>query len=117
MNTFRGKTLLLTALLLLGISLSACQTAHSKKQPNIRRYDLTGRVEFVDQKNSGLTVAHEDIPGFMPAMTMLFKVKDKSALNQLAVGDHIKAVLGYNTQTRETWLRDIVVTNKKRGEK
>jgi Cu/Ag efflux protein CusF len=117
MKTFRGKKLLLLALLLLGINLSACQTAQSKNHPHIRRYDLTGRVEFVDQKNNGLTVAHEDIPGFMPPMTMLFKVKDKATLSQIVVGDHIKAVLGYDTQTRETWLQDIVVTNKNRGGK
>ena len=90
-------------LLLLGLSTLTCQTALSKGSPDIRQFDLQGRVEFVDQKNSGVTVAHEDIPGFMPAMTMLFKVKDNAGLSHLKVGDQIKAVVGYNQQTRETW--------------
>ncbi|MGE3737203.1 MAG: copper-binding protein [Blastocatellales bacterium] len=111
------RTLICCLLMLAAINAAGCQTALSKGTPHIKRYDLSGRVEFIDQKNSGITVAHEDIPGFMPAMTMLFKVKDKAALRRLAVGDQIKAVVSYNQQTRETWLQDIVVTNKKRGEK
>ena len=103
--------------LLTSLSLTACQSVLSKSHSDIKQFHLQGRVEYIDQKNSGLTVAHEDIPGFMPAMSMLFKVKDKAVLQQLAIGDHIKAVLSYNQQTRETWLQDIVINQKNRGEK
>lgn len=114
---FTSKYYLHLLLVLIGVSAAACQTALSKGDPNIKQFNLKGRIEFVDQKNNGLTVAHEDIPGFMPAMTMLFKVKDKAALQRLRVGDHIKAIVGYNSQTRETWLQEIVITQKNRGEK
>lgn len=106
------KTLLLGLPLLLGMVTSACETAFSKVNAKIQQYNLQGRVEFVDQKNSGITVAHEDIPGFMPAMTMLFKVKDKALLNHVRVGDQIKAVVAYDRQTKETWLQQIVVVQK-----
>lgn len=49
-------------------------------------------VQAVDAEKSELTVAHEEIPGFMPAMTMVFRVSpgDAEALKQ---GDRIRARL------------------------
>jgi protein SCO1/2 len=104
--------MMLVVFLLLGGSTWACRTALSKSSSDIKQYDLKGRVEFVDQKNGGVTVAHEDIPGFMPAMTMLFKVKDKASLSGVKLGDQIKAVVVYDRQTKETWLQHIVVVEK-----
>jgi len=53
---------------------------------------------------------HEDIPGFMPAMTML--VKDKASLSSVKLGDQIKVIVAYDRQTKEVWLQQIVVIQK-----
>ena len=40
-----------------------------------------------------MVVAHEDIPGFMDAMTMSFEVNKPSLLHKLKPGDHIRFTL------------------------
>jgi Cu/Ag efflux protein CusF len=107
-------TFLLTLTALTSLS---CQTVWSRDNPDIRRFNLKGVVEFVDQKNCSITVAHESIPEYMPAMTMLFKVRNKNELKPVAHGDQISAIVNYNRQTRESWLENIVVLAKKRGKK
>lgn len=43
--------------------------------------------------NTDITVKHEEIPGFMPAMTMSYKVKDPAVVQELKPGDIIAADL------------------------
>ena len=45
-----------------------------------REYDLEGQVLAVDRSRQEITVKHADIRGFMPGMTMPFKVKDGGVL-------------------------------------
>ena len=42
------------------------------KKPAGKRYELQGRVVAVDSGPREITVAHQDIPGLMPGMTMPF---------------------------------------------
>ena len=58
-----------------------------------RRYELTGQVLAVQQDRSELTVRHDDIPGFMPAMTMTYQVAPASLLNGRKPGELIAATL------------------------
>ena len=58
-----------------------------------REYLLRGQVMKIAAGNSELVVNHGDIPGFMPAMTMAYRVKDEAALRSLAPGDLISATL------------------------
>lgn len=51
---------------------------------------LVGEIKAIDEANSLLKVAHEDIPGFMPAMTMDFSVS-QGDLQNAEVGQRIKA--------------------------
>ena len=53
--------------------------------PEIKRYALRGVVVAVDADKSALRVKHEEIPGFMRAMTMQFKV-DAPTLAAAKVG-------------------------------
>ena len=50
-------------------------------------------METLDILDREITVAHEDIPGFMPAMTMTYVVKDAVLLKDRAPGDLITATL------------------------
>jgi Cu/Ag efflux protein CusF len=57
-----------------------------------KRYALKGVIVEVQTVPSALLVKHEDIPGLMPAMTMLFKV-DAATLKASAKGQAITATL------------------------
>lgn len=59
---------------------------------NVDRYIVEGTVVAVDVPHS-VTIAHQDIPGFMPAMTMPFKVEDPALLHGVAAGDRVYARL------------------------
>jgi protein SCO1/2 len=62
-------------------------------QPEARTYQLTGQVLAVRSETNEILVKHEDIPGFMPAMTMPYTVKDARLLEGRTPGDLITATL------------------------
>jgi protein SCO1/2 len=71
-------------------------------------FDLVGKVVDIDKERKTLTVDHQDIPGFMGAMTMPYAVKDVALLERVSPGDQITAKVvsgsgGY-------WLENIAVT-------
>jgi len=76
------------------------------------RYPLKGKVVEVDVASRKVTIAHEDIPGFMPAMTMPFVVleKDAALLRHVGPGDEITATLV--ALDSRYWLEDLVVARK-----
>lgn len=60
---------------------------------NAREYELRGQVLAVNHEKNELTVKHEDIRGFMPAMTMPFAVKDAGLMRGREPGELIRATL------------------------
>jgi protein SCO1 len=58
-----------------------------------REYELRGQVLGVDRDKAEVLVKAEEIPGWMAAMTMPFKVRDRSLIEHVAVGDLIAARL------------------------
>ena len=59
-----------------------------------KRYPLKGVITAVDFSKPAITVAHEEIPGFMEAMTMAFPVRDDpKVVALLRPGDRIEARL------------------------
>lgn len=54
------------------------------------RYETAGRVVSVNGKARVMKVAHEDIPGFMPAMTMSFDLAPEVSLEGVHAGDEIR---------------------------
>jgi Cu/Ag efflux protein CusF len=52
-------------------------------------YKAVGVIKKIDAENGKITVDHEDIKGYMPAMEMDFSVKDKSLIESAKVGDKI----------------------------
>lgn len=58
-----------------------------------RQYELRGQILAVDRARQELTIKHEDIRGFMPGMTMPFKVKDPRLLDGQKPGDLVQATL------------------------
>lgn len=72
--------------------------------PEIKRYALRGVVVAVDADKSALRVKHEEIPGFMRAMTMQFKV-DAPTLAAAKVG---AALTGQMSRQGKDWVLEAV---------
>lgn len=66
-------------------------------------YDLRGRVVATDTASGRVTVAHQEIPGFMPAMTMPYRLAQPEVISELHPGDVITA--------------RVLVTNDLKGDK
>jgi len=88
----------------LALALLACAN-----KPTGKRYELQGRVVAVDSAGRELTVAHEDVAGLMPAMTMPFLVarSEDWIFGKIGPGDHIHATL---VMTDHAELQDISFT-------
>jgi len=71
---------------------SAPAVAEVPAQPAEKRYPLTGEIVKADPERSVLIVSHDEIKGYMPAMTMEFKVS-KGDLAIAKPGQHIRAEL------------------------
>ena len=67
---------------------SACSRA-----PQAREYQLTGQILAIKPDTNEVLVKHADIPGFMMAMTMPYKVADAALLRGKEPGDLITATL------------------------
>lgn len=89
------------ALVLLSVA-GACSRA--------RRYELQGQILAIDAGRQEITVKHEDVKGFMPGMTMPFKVKDRRVLADRRPGELIKATLVVADSTGH--LEDVVRTGE-----
>ena len=77
---------------------------------NEQRYDLKGKVLSVEAEKHQVTVAHEEIKGYMPAMTMAYTVPSDSNLQIIAPDDEITATLVING--KHSWLEDLIITRQ-----
>ena len=68
-------------------------------------FQVKGQVRALDLADKTVHIAHEDVPGFMPAMEMPFAVKDPTLLKGLAVGDEVTFRLVVTKD--DSWLADI----------
>ena len=79
-------------LLVLSIAVipSACRP---RRAANEKRYPIKGKVVAVATTDHTVTIAHEDITGYMPAMTMPFKIKNEADLAMVKPGDQLTGTL------------------------
>ena len=83
------KAAAVAVLIFLAVALAACAGRRSEEQ----RYELKGKVVAVDRAKGELTIDHEEIAGYMPAMTMPYALRDDDALKVVDVGDRVQATL------------------------
>jgi protein SCO1/2 len=76
----------------LGLALAAGAAGCAKKAEG-RRYEVKGQVLQVSPERREVVLRHEDIPGFMPAMTMPFTVRPPSLLAGRTPGDRVVGTL------------------------
>ena len=58
-----------------------------------KHYELKGQILAVNRDKQELLVKHEEIPGYMMAMTMPYKVQSGGMLDNVGAGDLITAQL------------------------
>lgn len=76
----------------------------------VRRFPAHGVVEDVHAESFQVLIAHDDIPGLMPAMTMNFGVRDSELMARLKPGQIIDFMLEYDG-SRYTVIAVAVVGN------
>jgi len=87
--------LLLVAMVVRTLGAVGC---HSRTSPSsvataAQRYPVRGVVVSIDPTNGSVLLKHDEIPGFMPAMTMAYRLDDPSIISELHPGDLITATL------------------------
>ena len=111
----------LASIFLLSGGLAGCQKANQPQQNQVaeksterpapatqaKRYTLVGAVVSVDKKAHQALISNENIPGYMAAMTMAYRIPDEKTLNTLKTGDYIKATL--IATDSDAWLEDVVI--------
>jgi protein SCO1/2 len=71
----------------------AVLAATCASRPDQREYTLQGQVLAVTPNRHQATINHEEVKGFMAAMTMPYSVRDPKQLEGIAPGDLINAKL------------------------
>ena len=71
----------------------AIASAACSRTPPAKEYQLKGQILDIKPETNEVLVKHGDIPGFMPAMTMPYKVQDGKLLAGKEPGDLITATL------------------------
>jgi protein SCO1/2 len=105
-----NSTVLCAVLFLWVGFISAC---HSNKTPTFdgqQRFAMTGRVVAANLEYKKVTIAHDNIPGYMEPMTMAFTLQDDATLQTLKRGDQVRATLVVDPRTNLTWLEKFEVT-------
>jgi protein SCO1 len=101
---------LFLCLLCLFVALCLCFVASCSRSGGEKRYDLKGQVVLVEPDKHLVTVSHEDIKDYMPAMTMPFTVPSESDLKILAPGDQITATLVVDGS--HAWLEGLIISQQ-----
>lgn len=68
-------------------------------------FQVNGVVQRFEDNGKTVVIAHDDIPDFMPAMTMPFTVKDATQLKEIHPGDAVQFELVVTKE--DSWISEI----------
>jgi protein SCO1 len=78
------------------ISVLGVMALHQRNHPvqvalaGPKTFEVRGQVRSLDISSKVVRITHEEIPNYMPAMTMPFSVKEPELLEGLATGDNVQ---------------------------
>jgi protein SCO1/2 len=81
-------------------------------KPATREFQLHGQVVQSDPSKKTIVVRHGDIPGFMPGMTMRYKVKQTTDADGLRPGDIVDAKVSVLRDGSDFWLSGVRITER-----
>ena len=95
------------AALLVGVALvgGACEKTSTPDTKTPFHHQVRGLVRGLPPDHKTVDVEHEDIPGFMPSMTMPFEVRGETEIGKLKLGDAIGFRL--NVTQRDSWIDQV----------
>ncbi len=99
----KSRFVLAAAMLLLTVFVGCART---------KRYPLQGEVLEKNAAASEITVNHGDIPGFMMAMAMPYRVKNPAIIQEVQPGDKITAEVVVGSDRSDYWLENVRITDK-----
>jgi protein SCO1/2 len=110
LSGLRGKFPLAAALIVAALlAAPACRRVETPPEAvsaSAARYLIQAVIRQINPDKPEMTLEHEEIPGFMAAMTMAFAVKaDPGILRELKVGDRIAATLV--VEGENSWIEGI----------
>ena len=87
---------------------SACQKAETQTaSAEAKRYALKGKIVAVDKAKKKANIAHDEVPGYMPAMTMDFPIKDDWVFDELSKDAEVRGDLVVDKDG--FWLENIAI--------
>jgi protein SCO1 len=97
----------------LALLLPSCKsTANESNGSDAKRYPFKGKVVSVDKAKKTATIDHEEIPGFMSAMTMSFPIHEDWVWNELTPGSEIQAELVVDNKAKDSyWLEKVGIVS------
>ena len=88
------RTATFAAALLVTVGITACGGGEEPAAETDRQaFAFTGAVELVDTIANTVTVANDDVPGWMGPMSMMYQVDRPEVLRQLEAGDRVRATV------------------------
>ena len=92
--------------------LTACQKQPAENfvaSPTAKIYTLRGKIVSIDAAKKTANIAHDNIPGYMEAMTMPFPIKDEHVFEVLSKDAEIRADLIVDDAQGKYWLENVSV--------
>lgn len=82
--------------------LAGCGKSEKSAGDPARQYEARGLVRNTSPDHKTIEVEHENIPGFMPSMTMPFVARDEKEIANVRIGDGISFRL--NVTDQDSWI-------------
>jgi protein SCO1/2 len=89
------------------LALAGCVKKQPEQTKPIKTYTINGVIKALDAEHHTATIEHQEIVGWMDAMTMEFPIRSVSDFAKLQVGQKITAKV--NVQDLEFWLSEIQI--------
>src|SRR5262245_47359491 len=81
---------------------NASPSTNAGQSPELKTFLVNGTLQKLDVVERTATIQHEEIPGYMAAMTMPFTVKNTNELAGLQPGDQV--VFRLNVRENDSWI-------------
>jgi len=107
----KPRTVLVALCVLTALAVLSVAALHHRRQTMqtavipTRTFEVRGQIRGVDVTNKTVRITHEEIPDYMPAMTMPFTVKDAALLQGLSAGDGVQFQLAVTGD--DSWIARI----------
>jgi protein SCO1/2 len=92
------------------VALACAVLAECSRESEVRTYQLSGQILVVRPETQEVLIRHGDIVGFMPGMTMPFKVRDAKLLEGRVAGELVDATLSVAPES--AWISALTATGR-----